>query len=167
MAKTQRAGLDRYDVAILSALEANTRLTTVELAQRVHLSRTAVSRRISALRRMDVLKESADITNYQSVGFGIRAIVELAAPSHHVSILKDELLRQPEVLSVDVLAGEGLLCMDVIAFDMGHLHEFVHALQNRGDTTTRIFFAQEKSRMTLRERMGALNGRRPNGIANT
>lgn len=93
--------------------------------------------------------------------------VELAAPSHHVSILKDELLRQPEVLSVAVLAGEGLLCMDVIAFDMGHLHEFVHALQNRGDTTTRIFFAQEKSRMTLRERMGALNGRRPNGIANT
>ena len=66
-----------------------------------------------------------------------------------------------------MLAGEGLLCMDVIALDMGHLHEFVHALQNRGDTTTRIFFAQEKSRMTLRERMGALNGRQPNGIANT
>jgi len=91
----------------------------------------------------------------------------IRSASHHVSVLKDELLRQPEVPSIAVLARKGLLCMDVIAFDTGHLHQFVPALQNRGDTTTGIFSAPEKWRMTLRERMVALNGRRPNGIANT
>ena len=61
--KKQRAGLDKYDVAILSALASNTRLTTVELAGRVHLSRTAVSRRIAALKQMNVLNDGADVLN--------------------------------------------------------------------------------------------------------
>lgn len=77
----KRVALDRYDVAILSALATNTRLTTVELATIVHLSRSAVSRRIAVLKRLNVLSDSADILNYASVGFGVRAIVELTAPA--------------------------------------------------------------------------------------
>ena len=66
--KRQRPELDKYDVAILSALAVNTRLTTVELSQMVHLSRTAVSRRITALKRMNVLNDAGDVLNYESMG---------------------------------------------------------------------------------------------------
>ncbi|RZV35492.1 MAG: Lrp/AsnC family transcriptional regulator [Chromatiales bacterium] len=149
--------LDRYDVAILSALLVNTRLTTVELAQKVHLSRTAVSRRITALRRMNVLSDSADVLNYESMGFKVRASVEISAPGQATAIIKPKLLERPEVLSVAVMAGDGLLCLDVIAVDMDHLHSFINSVQENGDTTTKVIFAEEKSQLTLMERMRKLN----------
>ena len=155
--KKYRSELDKYDVAILSALAINTRLTTVELSQKVHLSRTAVSRRITALKRMNVLNDSGDVLNYESMGFKVRANVEITAPGQPASILKASLLQRPEVLSVAVMAGDGLLCLDVIAVDMEHLHGFIESLQETGDTTTKIVFAEEKSQLTLIERMRRLS----------
>jgi len=155
--KKNRAELDRYDVAILSALSDNTRLTAVELAERVHLSRTAVSRRISALKRMKVLNDSADVLNYESMGFKVRANVEISAPGQATTVLKPKLLQRPEVLSVAVMAGNGVLCLDVIAVDMEHLHGFINSVQESGDTTTKIIFAEEKSQLTLVERMRKLS----------
>ena len=155
--KKHRAGLDRYDVAILSALAANTRLTTVELARIVHLSRTAVSRRIAALKRMKVLNDSADVLNYELIGFKVRATIEIATNGFATSAVKPKLLECPEVLSVSIMAGDGLLCLDVIAIDMHHLHSFVNSIQDNGDTTTKIVFAEEKSQLSLVERMRRLN----------
>ena len=156
--------LDRYDVAILSALLVNTRLTTVELAQKVHLSRTAVSRRIAALRRMNVLNDSADVLNYESLGFKVRASVEISAPGQATNVLKPKLLQRPEILSVAVMAGDGLLCLDVIAVDMDHLHSFIHSVQESGDTTTKVIFAEEKSQLTLVERMRKLSEESVGGL---
>jgi len=148
--------LDKYDVAILSALSINNRLTTVELAQKVHLSRTAVSRRLVSLKRMNVLLDSADVLNYESMGFKVRATVELTAPALAAHLIKPKLLMHPEVLSVAVMAGDGLLCLDVIAVDIDHLHGFVDSLRVNGDTTTKVVFAEEKSQLTLVERMRKL-----------
>lgn len=151
-----RQELDKYDVAILSALATNTRLSAVEIANIVHLSRTAVSRRITALKRINVLNDSADVLNYAAIGFGVRAVVEVSAPSHLAEPLKQKLLVRPEVLTISVIAGDGLLSLDVIAVDMEHLHGFVRTLQESGDTLTKIVFAEEKSQLTLVERMRIL-----------
>lgn len=155
--RRRRPELDKYDVAILSALSVNTRLTTVELAQRVHLSRTAVSRRIAALKKMNVLNDAADVLNYESMGFKVRANVEISAPGQATHSIKPKLLQCPEVLSVAVMAGDGLLCLDVIAVDMDHLHSFIHSVQENGNTTTKVIFAEEKSQLTLVERMRKLS----------
>ncbi len=155
--KSNRPDLDRYDLAILSALSLNTRLTTVDLAQRVHLSRTAVSRRIAALKRMNVLNDSADVLNYESIGFKVRAKVEISVNGHASSVMRPKLLQRPEVLSVAVMAGDGLLSADVIAFDMDHLHSFISSIQDDGNTTTKVIFAEEKSQLTLVERMRRLS----------
>lgn len=149
--------LDRYDVAILSALATNTRLTTVELAAKVHLSRTAVSRRIAALKQAKVLNADADVLNYEPLGFNVRAVVEVNAPSRMAETLRKQLLVQPEVLTVSVIAGDGLLCLDVIAIDTDHLHSFVRSLQSSGNTSTKIIFAEDKSQLTLIERMRLLS----------
>lgn len=154
--KKHRPSLDKYDLAILSALSLNTRLTTVDLARRVHLSRTAVSRRITTLKRMHVLNDSADVLNYESIGFKVRATVEIATNGRASSVIKPKLLQRPEVLSVSIMAGDGLLSLDVIAFDMDHLHGFISSLQHDGDTSTKVIFAEEKSQLTLAERMRRL-----------
>ena len=160
----RRSELDRYDVAILSALATNTRLTTVELASMVHLSRTAVSRRISALKQKKVLNDAAEVLNYESLGFRVRATVEVSAPSQAAESLRHKLVLEPEVLTVSVFAGDGLLSLDVIAVDMDHLHRFINSLQRAGDTTTKIIFSEDKSQLTLVDRMRLLKDRSANGL---
>jgi DNA-binding Lrp family transcriptional regulator len=156
--------LDKYDVAILSALAGNTRLTTVELATIVHLSRTAVSRRIATLKRTRVLNNAAEVLNYEPLGFAVRAVVEIKTPSQTAKSLRKRLLVQPEVLTVAVIAGDGLMSLDVIAVNMEHLHEFIHTLQESGETSTKIIFAEDKSELTLVQRMKMLNEHIGNGL---
>jgi hypothetical protein len=55
------------------------------------------------------------------------------------------------------MAGDGLLALDVIALDMDHLHNFIGSIQDSGETTTKIVFTEEKSRLTLQERMRKLS----------
>lgn len=165
--KKHRVGLDRYDVAILSALSANTRLTTVELASKVHLSRTAVSRRIATLKRMKVLNDAGDVLNYELMGFKVRANVEIATNGRSATLVKPRLLEHPEVLSVAVIAGDGLLSLDVIAFDMHHLHRLVSKLQENGETRTRILFGEEKSHLSLVERMRRLENKSQDSLVRT
>lgn len=154
--KNRRTELDKYDVAILSALATNTRLTAVEFATVVHLSRTAVSRRIAVLKKMRVLNDSAEVLNYESIGFGVRAIVEVSVSSQSIAAISKKLLVQPEVLTITTMAGDNLLSLDVIAIDLEHLHRFVDSLRDSGNTTTKIIFAAEKSRLTLVDRMRIL-----------
>ena len=154
-----RVELDRYDVAILSALATNTRLTTVELASIVHLSRTAVSRRISNLKRNHVLNDAAEIMNYESLGFGVRALVDVNANGASSESLRERLVNEPEVLSVAIIAGDGRLSLDVIAIDVDHLHTFIKGLQGIGETSTKIIFTAEKSRLTLVDRMRLIRER--------
>jgi len=156
--------LDRYDVAILSALSTNTRLTTVEIAGMVHLSRTAVSRRIAALKGSHVLNDAAEVLNYEPLGFAVRAVVEIRSPSQTAEALRKHLLIQPEVLTVAVIAGDGLLNVDVIAVDVEHLHAFIKTLQKSGETSTKIIFAEDKSHLTLVQRMRMLNEHVGNGL---
>lgn len=160
----RHAELDRYDVAILSALATKTRLTTVEIATMVHLSRTAVSRRITALKRAQVLNDAAEVLNYEPLGFAVRAFVEIKSPSQAAEALRKRLRIQPEVLTVAVIAGDGLLCLDVIAVDMEHLHKFLGTLQKSGETSTKIIYSKEKSELTLVQRMRLLNGNNGNGL---
>jgi hypothetical protein len=78
--------------------------------------------------------------------------------------LHKRLLVQPEVLTVAVIAGDGLFSLDVIAVNMEHLHEFIHTLQSSGETSTKIIFAADKSELTLVERMRMLNEHIDNGL---
>jgi len=133
----------------------------------VHLSRTAVSRRISNLKRSNVLNDAAEILNYESLGFAVRAVVEISAPSQTAKILRKKLLLEPEVLTISVIAGDGLLSLDVIALDMDHLHHFINSLQKSGDTTTKIVFTEEKSQLTLIERMQKLKANGGGGLVRT
>ncbi len=133
----------------------------------MHLSRTAVSRRIATLKRKQVLNAAAEVLNYESLGFGVRAVVEVSAPSQTAEALRRKLVLEPEVLAVAVIAGDGLLSLDVIAIDMDHLHRFINSLQSYGETTTKIVFAEEKSQLTLVDRMRKLGERTGNGLVRT
>ena len=99
------------------------------------------------------MNDAADVLNYEPLGFAVRAVVEIRIPSQTTEALRKRLLIQPEVLAVAVIAGDGLLNLDVVAVDMEHLHNFIGKLQSSGETSTKIIFAADKSQLTLVERV--------------
>ena len=60
--------LDAIDVSILQALQADGRLTNIDLAQRVHLSPSACLRRVKHLEESGVIAQYVALLNPKAVG---------------------------------------------------------------------------------------------------
>ena len=150
--------LDRHDISILAALNEDPRKPASELGAIVHLSRTAVSRRLTVMKDSGVFEDSPGILSYEAMGFSVRAFVELY-PRNDLTVeyVKSALLDRPEVLEVAIVAAKSALVADVIAVDVGHLDSFVSWLQRLGSTDTKIVFSRAKSELTLADRVGMLN----------
>lgn len=66
--KNELAQLDAIDTAILEALQADGRLSNLDLAQRVHLSPSACLRRVKQLEESGVIAGYVALLNPKSVG---------------------------------------------------------------------------------------------------
>ena len=66
--KSVAAQLDAIDVAILEALQANGRLSNLDLAQQVHLSPSACLRRVKQLEEAGVIAGYVALLNPKAVG---------------------------------------------------------------------------------------------------
>ena len=60
--------LDAIDISILEALQADGRLTNIDLAQRVHLSPSACLRRVKHLEESGVIAQYVALLNPKAVG---------------------------------------------------------------------------------------------------
>lgn len=149
-----RNRFDAFDVAILSELSANPRATTVELAARIHLSRTAIARRIGNLRELGALLQPVEIASYRSLGFDIQATIDIEAAPGDIPALVQRLLRLPEVLSVST--ADHHLVLRVIATDREHFRHFVRGLEGNGSMSVRLLDSIEPSPYSLAERFGLL-----------
>ncbi|MDJ0708902.1 MAG: AsnC family transcriptional regulator [Woeseiaceae bacterium] len=152
--------LDRHDILILSALSSEPRLPASELGHLVHLSRTAVSRRLVAMKESGVFAEQPRVLSYEALGFTVHAFVELYGRDKSVEYISESLLQRPEVLRISVVASRSLLHLEVIAVDIAHLNGFMKWLQSFGDTETKITFAEWRSSMSLKERIDSVEGAR-------
>ena len=147
---------DSYDIAILTALGRNPRITTVELSKVIHLSRTAIARRILILRDKGAFLDVPDLVSYQALGFDIDATVDIALPSNGVSSASRDLLKKPEVLSVSTTTGFGHLVVRAIAVNMAHFRRLIDYFQRYGDVSTNIVMSTARSTLPLGERMKAV-----------
>jgi DNA-binding Lrp family transcriptional regulator len=145
--------IDAYDVAILSALSEDAEISSIELAKHVHLSRTAVARRVTNLRDRGVIGPAVVTVQYEKLGFSIRAFVEISAPERDTFKVRDEFLEQPEVLNLSVVLGENLMIAEIVAVDTKHLHQFLTWIHDRGYSQTKVILQQHNSKITFRDRL--------------
>jgi len=148
--------IDAYDLSILSALADNASLTTIELSRVVHLSRTAVARRVTRLADEGVLEPARATVNYEKLGFGVRAFIEVAAPKRDSFELRDTLLNKPEVLNLSIVLGESLIVAEIIAVDTKHLHRFLTWLNDIGYSETKVVLQKHRSQMSFRSRLAMI-----------
>lgn len=76
--------IDEFDRAILLQLQMNANLSMDEIAEKVHLSRNAVWRRIKILTDNGVIKRNVALVDPEKVGCELTALV-FVRTSHHES----------------------------------------------------------------------------------
>jgi Lrp/AsnC family transcriptional regulator, leucine-responsive regulatory protein len=157
--------LDRFDVAILAALQAEARLTNAELASRIGLSPAPTWRRVKWL------EEHGYITGYRAeidrrkIGLGVLAFVRVDAERNNAGAtraLEAAISALPEVVACHYISGTGTFELHVMATDLDAYSRWsmdtLFKLPNVKDIHTSFSLGEVKAGAALP--LGHLSGKR-------
>ncbi|WP_330450733.1 Lrp/AsnC family transcriptional regulator [Paracoccus marcusii] len=121
--------MDRFDSAILAALQRDGALSNAALAQVVGLSASQISRRRAALEEAGVIEGYAARLSAAKLGHGFRAVIRVNLRGHGQG-REDEFARfvtaQPMIRQAFSVSGDADYVLDVRARDLEAFADFVH-----------------------------------------
>jgi Lrp/AsnC family leucine-responsive transcriptional regulator len=126
--------LDETDLQILRTLQKNSKLTTKELADKVHLTPTPVFERQKRLERRGYIKKYVAVLDADKLGLGLQVFckVKLKQINHEIAdAFTRRILRIPEVTECYNTSGAYDYLLKVRAKDMKQYQDFV--LNKLGD----------------------------------
>ncbi|MDO5527995.1 MAG: Lrp/AsnC family transcriptional regulator [Paracoccus sp. (in: a-proteobacteria)] len=121
--------IDKFDHAILAALQKDGSLTNAQLSGMVHLSPSQCSRRRAALEKAGLIRGYAARLDARGLGFGIRAFVRVNLRSHSEARDSDFarfIARQPEVRAAHSVSGDADYMVELHLRDLDALSGFIH-----------------------------------------
>lgn len=120
--------LDTVDIQILRTLQENARLTTKELAARVHLSTTPVFERLKRLESNGYIKKYIAVLDAEKLnqGFVVFCNVKMHRMSHEIAEQFSQMVKGiPEVTECYNVSGSFDYLLKVHAANMKYYREFV------------------------------------------
>lgn len=113
--------VDDIDIRILERLEADGRASLREMAEDLDLSPSTVSNRFHRLKDEGIIQGFRPVLNYEAIGFGLTAIIELQAESQQMEAVADALQGRDRIIASFEVTGESdmvLLCKFLDRQDM-------------------------------------------------
>jgi len=144
----RRIRLDRIDRRILQNLQADGRMTNVELAKRVGITAPPCLRRVRALEEAGLIRGYHAEVAPEALGFQVTvfAQVGLASQAESDLVAFETLVRGwPEVREAHMLAGETDFLLKIVATDWDSYQRFLSARLTSAPNVAHV-----KSAMTLR-----------------
>ena len=148
--------LDKFDIAFLSELQSDARLTNAELAQRVGLSAAPCWRRVRALEEAGFIKGYRAEIDRHRIGLGVLAFVRLDALRNTAELTREmeEAIRNiPEIVSCHYISGAGTFELQVVSRDLDTFSQFARKvllnLPNVKDLHTSFSLGEVKASSTL------------------
>jgi DNA-binding Lrp family transcriptional regulator len=126
----RRIKLDKIDRRILRDLQADGRMTNVELAERAGISAPPCLRRVRALEEAGFIEGYHAAIDPEALGFGVTVFAHVGLVRQAESDLKsfEQLVAGwPEVREAHMLAGETDFLLKVVAPDWDSYHRFLTA----------------------------------------
>ena len=124
----RRVKLDRIDRRILHDLQADGRMTNVELARRAGISAPPCLRRVRALEKAGLIKGYHAEVNAEAMGFAVTIFAQVGLSSQAEPDLKafEALMASyPEVRECHMLAGEADFLLRIVATDWDAYQRFL------------------------------------------
>lgn len=120
--------LDRYERAILDALQSDARLSVQDLSDRVGLSPSPVWRRIKSLERRGILRGYVALVDSTRLGVGQCVFAHITLAQHDrkaVDEFEKSIGRRPEVLECFSTTGDADYLLRVLVKDAQHYERFL------------------------------------------
>ncbi|MCA0400615.1 MAG: Lrp/AsnC family transcriptional regulator [Proteobacteria bacterium] len=135
--------IDEFDRQILAALGENARLSNLELAERVPLSHSAISRRIKRLEEAKVIRAYKACIDPVLAGEEVRVFASVQRQPHVPAIEVAQALKDiPGIASCWIVSGDCDVMIEITARDMAHFSSIMlDKVQNaQGVASTRSMF---------------------------
>jgi Lrp/AsnC family leucine-responsive transcriptional regulator len=124
--------LDSLDKRIISALQANGRLSYEELGTQVGLSASAALRRVKRLEESGVIAGYVALVRARKIGLGLTAYINVRMEKHTggdkrspMDLFAAAVQTWPEVIDCVSLTGEMDYLLRIVVADMDHYTRFV------------------------------------------
>ena len=119
--------LDAIDKRILSVLQTDGRISNQDLADQIGLSPSPCLRRVKYLESRGIVQRYVALVDPIAVGQGLQAVVEVRLDRQtgdSVARFEKEILKYPQVLECDLMAGDWDYVLRVVARDLDEFREF-------------------------------------------
>ncbi|MGD9814946.1 MAG: Lrp/AsnC family transcriptional regulator [Hyphomonadaceae bacterium] len=126
--KRERPALDDADRRLLLAVQRDASASQAELAEAAGVSPSLVSRRLSRLREVGVLRAVVGLVDAEQAGLTCAAIIRVRLRDHsgaNVKAFRDLVARMREVTLCVMLTGEADYLIKIVARDLPHFQEIV------------------------------------------
>ncbi|MEO0391729.1 MAG: Lrp/AsnC family transcriptional regulator [Pseudomonadota bacterium] len=113
--------MDRFDEEIMMALQANARISNVQLAERVGLSASACSRRIQALEESGVIAGYRAVLDREQIGLPMTVLVNVSIQTlsrEQMAAFEAAVIDIPEVIICYLVSGSSDYLLRIAARDL-------------------------------------------------
>ena len=120
--------LDRTDLDILRAVQADGRLSNAKLSEKLNLSETPCWRRLKRLESESVIEGYQAILNRKKLGFGVVGFAQVTIGDHASDdplIFEREVGSIPEILSCHNVTGDYDYVLQIVAEDLDAYGAFI------------------------------------------
>lgn len=119
--------LDSFDVALLTALQRDARLTVAQLAEEVNLSTSPTWRRVKRLEDEGVIAGYQAVLDRRALGWGVLAFVAVSIEEHgdaQAKAFERAVVALPEIVACWSIAGSSDFLLQVVGRDLDTYAEF-------------------------------------------
>jgi Lrp/AsnC family leucine-responsive transcriptional regulator len=120
--------MDKFDIAILKAVQKDGRLSNRDLARKVSLSPSPSWRRLRALEEAGVISHYAAVVDRHKVGLSIMGFAHVTLHDHSsekVRKFDQAIMSAPQVLECHATSGGHDYMLKVVAPDMASYQDFL------------------------------------------
>lgn len=123
-----KVGLDAIDCRIISELQADGRLSNIELAERIGLSPSPCLRRVKRLEREGFIEGYRASLQRSRVGLGFSVFLAVKINGHankEASRFERAVVQMPEVIACHLVSGDADYLLEVVVPDLDDYQRFL------------------------------------------
>ena len=141
--------MDNYDKNILRHLQADGRMSNLQLAESIHLSPPQTLRRVRLLEEQKVIRGYVAQVSAEAIGLGVMAFVSLSLDREqfrNVREVERNIMAFPDIIECHTISGDFDYILKVVAPDLKSLSQFLtdRLMQVPGVATLRSMICMEE-----------------------
>lgn len=120
--------MDKIDLKILSALQADAAISTNDIAEQIGLSQSQCWRRLSSLKETGVIRDQVTRMDRRKLGFGTMVFAHVKVTAHgraNLDEFTNAVLEYPEIIECHAIMGPFDFLLRIVTKDMDAYEKFV------------------------------------------